>query len=171
MIYTNAITLPKQGLETLFEIITTIKTEKKDESDLLTSKLADDMFNLSLQIKRTIQQALEIWELFSGKQSNIILERDVAYSFDDYLLFISDALSFLQEIKEEDIVNPEEKEIRFFWLPKSKLVWSEYLLNFAIPNFYFHLVTTYNILRHKGCNLWKSNYLGANFGRSIRNDD
>jgi hypothetical protein len=35
-----------------------------------------------------------------------------------------------------------------------------YLLGFALPNFYFHLVTTYNILRHNGVELGKRDYIG-----------
>ena len=35
-----------------------------------------------------------------------------------------------------------------------------YLLGFALPNFYFHLVTAYNILRHNGVEIGKADYLG-----------
>jgi hypothetical protein len=36
----------------------------------------------------------------------------------------------------------------------------DYLLGFALPNFYFHLVTAYNILRHNGVEIGKADYLG-----------
>ena len=36
----------------------------------------------------------------------------------------------------------------------------DYLLGFALPNFHFHLVTAYNILRHNGIEIGKADYLG-----------
>ena len=36
-----------------------------------------------------------------------------------------------------------------------------YLLNFVLPNFHFHVTTAYNILRHNGVELGKTDYLGA----------
>ena len=36
----------------------------------------------------------------------------------------------------------------------------QYLLGFALPNFYFHVVTAYAILRHNGVELGKADYIG-----------
>ena len=36
----------------------------------------------------------------------------------------------------------------------------DYLLRFALPNFFFHLTTAYAILRHHGVALGKPDYLG-----------
>jgi hypothetical protein len=35
-----------------------------------------------------------------------------------------------------------------------------YLLNFALPNFYFHVTTAYDILRHNGVEVGKQDFLG-----------
>jgi hypothetical protein len=35
-----------------------------------------------------------------------------------------------------------------------------YLLSFAIPNFYFHMTTAYNLLRHNGVDLGKLDFMG-----------
>jgi hypothetical protein len=37
---------------------------------------------------------------------------------------------------------------------------SEYLMVFALPNFYFHITTAYDILRHNGVELGKLDFLG-----------
>ena len=37
---------------------------------------------------------------------------------------------------------------------------SQYLTRFALPNFYFHITTAYDILRHNGVVLGKRDYLG-----------
>jgi hypothetical protein len=42
-----------------------------------------------------------------------------------------------------------------------KLTTREYLIRFSLPNFYFHITTAYDILRHNGVVLGKRNFLGA----------
>ena len=42
-----------------------------------------------------------------------------------------------------------------------KLTSREYLTRFSLPNFYFHVTTAYDILRHNGVGLGKRAYLGA----------
>ena len=37
-----------------------------------------------------------------------------------------------------------------------------YLKHFAMPNFYFHVTTAYNILRHNGLEIGKGDFLGRN---------
>ena len=36
----------------------------------------------------------------------------------------------------------------------------QFLLGQALPNFYFHVATAYNILRHNGIEIGKRDYLG-----------
>lgn len=38
---------------------------------------------------------------------------------------------------------------------------TDYLMKFALPNFYFHTATAYDILRHNGVVLGKGDYLGS----------
>jgi hypothetical protein len=45
---------------------------------------------------------------------------------------------------------------------------AQYLRNWALPNFYFHVVTAYDILRHNGVEIGKRDYLGAVAGGMIR---
>ena len=51
------------------------------------------------------------------------------------------------------MLKAHEREIHF--------VGQDYLLNFALPNFFFHLVAAYAILRHNGVEVGKRDYLGA----------
>jgi hypothetical protein len=56
----------------------------------------------------------------------------------------------------------EAKEIQFSikeW--KFEFVGQQYLFTWIIPNFYFHVTTAYDILRHNGVELGKSDYLGG----------
>jgi hypothetical protein len=42
----------------------------------------------------------------------------------------------------------------------ASLTASQYLTRFALPNFYFHITTAYDILRHNGVALGKRDYIG-----------
>jgi hypothetical protein len=42
-----------------------------------------------------------------------------------------------------------------------KLTGNDYLLRFALPNFYFHVTTAYDILRHAGVELGKVDFIGT----------
>jgi uncharacterized protein len=44
---------------------------------------------------------------------------------------------------------------------KLKIPGADYLLHFAMPNFYFHLTTAYDILRGSGVEIGKLNFMGA----------
>ena len=57
--------------------------------------------------------------------------------------------SKLQEAYRVDLVDPQYLELCGF----------DYIDDFLIPNFYFHLVTAYNIMRMKGVPLGKANYV------------
>jgi hypothetical protein len=37
---------------------------------------------------------------------------------------------------------------------------SDYLLEYSLPNFFFHVTMAYAVLRHNGVDLGKSDYLG-----------
>ncbi len=175
MFYTNAIVLPKNGLQSFAELLATIEmqiaSKNLNESEIFSAKLAPDMFDFSLQIKRLIGQSLEMAETFSFKKSGIIVDFNTAYSLAEYKNFITQTIDFLNQITEDDIVNPESKEVRFFWLPGKKIVGSKYLLTWAVPNFYFHLATAYDILRNQGFEIGKAEYLGSNFGMSLEDDE
>ncbi|MGH8716112.1 MAG: DUF1993 family protein, partial [Burkholderiales bacterium] len=45
-----------------------------------------------------------------------------------------------------------DKTVTFLGMP--------YLLNFALPNFYFHVTTAYDILRHCGIEIGKQDFIG-----------
>jgi hypothetical protein len=60
---------------------------------------------------------------------------------------------------------PEGKRLEFGPTRYVDLSAREYVDDFLIPNFYFHLVTTYDILRANGVNIGKANYMAHLLGR------
>lgn len=72
------------------------------------------------------------------------------------------AIDFLSKFKAEDFTGAEELDITLKLGPYTvNFDGASYVANFVMPNFYFHMTTAYNILRHNGVALGKVDYLGA----------
>ena len=86
---------------------------------------------------------------------------DTEQSFDELRARIAKTIAFVESFAAAQFEGAEERAIALRVGGKD---WSftgrDYLLGFALPNFYFHLVTAYNILRHNGVEIGKADYLG-----------
>ena len=58
-----------------------------------------------------------------------------------------------------DFAKAADAKITFGWMPGKYLEAANYVVNFAVPNFHFHLAHVYAILRHNGVELGKQDYL------------
>lgn len=129
-----------------------------DPKNLLQSRLAPDMHNLASQVQfvctqaqdavlRLCQQPLSTLEAPADmEQENALIERTLQ------LLSSAD-----RAMIEEGAQRPLSIE-----LPNGMafdMTVSEYARNWVTPQFYFHLVTAYNILRHNGVPLGKADYV------------
>ena len=73
---------------------------------------------------------------------------------------IAKTVDFIQSIKPAQVDGSEEKNIHLKLGPREvDYKGMQYLLGHAIPNFYFHVTTAYDILRHNGVELAKRDYL------------
>ncbi len=89
-------------------------------------------------------------------------------TFEDVHERIGKAIRYLSEFRAEDFAGTEDKEIDLT-LGDNRFVLSgrDYLQSFVLPNFYFHVTTAYNILRHYGVDIGKRDFL-ADMGRFVK---
>ena len=74
---------------------------------------------------------------------------------------ITKTIEFLQTINPEQIDGKEALKISYFQHKRDRnFVGLPYLLNWILPNLYFHITATYAILRHNGVEIGKKDYLG-----------
>ena len=73
---------------------------------------------------------------------------------------VAKTIAYLETFTEADFAHAATAEARFPYFPGVHMVGSDYVFGYAIPNFFFHLVTTYDILRHHGFDIGKSDYMG-----------
>lgn len=131
---------------------------------LLQSRLYPDMYELSLQVQRAADIARETIELYSGKNSVSFVEEVV--SIEQHIAYVNHNISYLltvaprqfEGVPEQSFTLPPQHDERYTSLG--------YALFYALPNFYFHITTAYNILRHNGVEIGKQDYLGLNLYRN-----
>lgn len=74
---------------------------------------------------------------------------------------IAKTIAYLQTFKPAQIDGTEDKEIVIKRGDKeTRYTGMQFMLGHAVPNFYFHVTTTYAILRHNGVEIGKRDYLG-----------
>ena len=130
-----------------------------DPSVLINARLYPDMFPLSRQVQIATDVAKGAISRLAGLEPPAYGDNET--TFPELLARIDKTITLLESFKPEQIDGSEDKTIllpmhdrtiTFKGLP--------YLLDFVLPNVYFHVTTTYAILRHNGLDIGKKNFLG-----------
>jgi len=136
------------------------EAKKIDELVLTASRLYPDMFALARQVQIACDSAKGAVARLAGVE--IPKHEDTEKTFDELKERIAKTLAFIATVKAAQIDGSEEKEIvlklRGKDVPFRGL---QYLMGFAWPNFYFHTVTAYDILRHNGIEIGKQDFIGT----------
>ena len=131
-----------------------------DASVLVNDRLAPDMFPLSKQVQIACDQVKNGMARLAGVEPPKFDDHETTFA--QLQERIAKTIAFADSITPAQIDGTEAKEITFSikeW--KFEFVGQQYLLTWIIPNFYFHVTTAYNILRHNGVEIGKSDYLGG----------
>jgi len=136
-------------------------TEKRkiDKSVFINARLAPDMLPLTKQIQiGTDMVRLGIGRLAGVKAPSF---KDNETTFSDLQKRIQKTISFLNKIKSKQMDGSELIKIEFS-IRKRVFKFKNghaYLSDWIIPHFFFHMTTTYNILRANGVNLGKRDFV------------
>lgn len=135
------------------------EARKFDAAVLVGSRLYPDMFPLS----RQVQIASDIVKGCVARLAGVEVPKyeDSETTFADLFARIDKTVAFMKSIKPEQIDGSEGRDITLQMRSGAlQFKGQPYLLHFVLPNFYFHVTTAYNILRHSGVEIGKSDFLG-----------
>ena len=132
---------------------------KFDANTLLQSRLAPDQYPLIRQIQSACDTAKFTASRISGKEAP--KNPDTEQTLEEIRARIAGTIAFLDTVKEEDFKGGAEKLIPLGFAKGKGATGADYANEFALPNFYFHVVTAYAILRHNGTELGKMDYIGT----------
>jgi len=135
------------------------EARKIDPLVLTGYRLYPDMFPFSRQVQIACDTAKGAVARLAGAE--VPRHEDVERTFEELKARIAKTVDFVQSMNAERIDGSEDREIVLQMRSgERRYTGLQYLMGHALPNFYFHVTTAYNILRHNGVELGKADYLG-----------
>ena len=133
---------------------------KKIDGTVLTGfRMYPDMLPMTTQVQIACDAAKGVIARLSGVDGPVFEDNEKTLA--DLKARIAKTIAFIQSVSPAQIDGTEDKEIIVKRGDKeTHYKGMQFLLGHATPNFYFHVATTYNILRHNGVEIGKRDFLG-----------
>jgi uncharacterized protein len=134
--------------------------KKLDHKVLTGDRLFPDMLPLTRQVQIACDSAKGAMARLAGVE--IPKHEDVEQTFPELKARVATTIAFIETFKPAQIDGSEDKQISLKTRGQdTTFKGMQFLLGFAYPNFYFHVTTAYDILRHNGVELGKWDFLGT----------
>jgi hypothetical protein len=135
------------------------EAKKFDGTVLADSRLFPDMFPLARQVQIATDGVKGGAARLAGIEPPKFEDNERTLA--ELVARVDKTIAFLQTLKAEQIDGSETRAITLQMRSGPRhFEGLGYLLNFVLPNFYFHVTTTYNLLRHNGVEIGKPDFLG-----------
>jgi hypothetical protein len=136
-----------------------VEAKKIESAALTTYRLFPDMLPMTRQVQISCDTAKGAVARLAGV--DIPKHEDTEQTIPELKARIAKTIDFIGTFKPAQIDGSEDKNIHLKLGPR-EVDWKgmQYLLGFALPNFYFHVTTAYDILRHNGVDIGKRDYIG-----------
>jgi hypothetical protein len=132
------------------------KESGKSETDFLADRLAPDMFPLVKQVQVACDNAKGATARLAGVE--VPKFEDTERSFSELLSRIDRTVEFLQSAPESAFADAASRKIVLPYLPEKYITGFDYVREYALPNFFFHVVAAYAIVRKNGVPIGKADY-------------
>lgn len=135
------------------------EAKKIEPRVLLEARLYPDM----LPFTRQVQIASDMAKSGAARLAGVDVPKfeDNEASFDELQARIAKTIDFVQSVRPEQFNGSEDRDITIPLRDRTlNMKGMPYLLNWVMPNFYFHVTTAYALLRHNGLEIGKADFLG-----------
>jgi len=136
------------------------EARKIDPSILLKMRLYPDMYDFAQQVGEVARHAVVACALLARHDAIGFpaSEADIT----ELKSRIGHAVAFIESLPRDDIDGAGDREVVFRFKNGSehRFTGRSLLLTLSIPQFFFHLTTAYDILRHAGVGIVKKDFLG-----------
>ena len=131
--------------------------KKLDPNVFASERLIADMYPLARQVQSAADAAKFAGARLSGKEAP--KNPDTETTIDELKARIASTVAFLATVTEADFKDADKRIVPLSFMPGKGLKAADYLNEMAMPNFYFHLTTAYNILRRNGVDIGKMDFM------------
>jgi uncharacterized protein len=131
-----------------------------DPAALLGMRLSPNMYSLRQQVGEANRHATTCCALLAGHEP--LSFGDIEPDVDELKCRIAATIDFVQSLPRAAIDEAGDKEVVFTFKNGAQRTFTgrSLLLSFSVPQFFFHVTTAYDILRHAGVDLVKKDFLG-----------
>jgi uncharacterized protein len=161
--YQASVPVFARGLENLGSILAKVaahaEAKKIEPGIFINARLAPDMFPLARQVQIASDAAKGCIARLAGAE--VPSYPDTESTFPELRERIAKTVAFVQGFTAAQIDGSEERSVTLK-MRSGDMAFrgQDYLLKLALPNFFFHVTTAYDILRHNGVEVGKMDYLG-----------
>jgi hypothetical protein len=136
------------------------KARSFDTSVLVNSRLAPDMLPFAKQIQLTSDFAKNSMARLAGIDPPKFEDNET--TLDELFARVKKTLAYIDTVPPEALEGSETRDIKIVLRDRTvEFKGLAFLQSWAIPNFFFHHVTAYNLLRHNGVDVGKRDFLGS----------
>ncbi len=145
-----------RGLVTCIE-----KTEAHgvSESEMLLLALAPDMFPFARQVQIASDNAKGAVARITGIENPSFPDTETTYV--GLKERIEKTCAFIESVPVSAFEGQDERQVTLPYFPGKYMTAADYLRAYALPNFFFHVTTAYDLMRSKGVSLGKADYLNG----------
>jgi hypothetical protein len=137
-----------------------IEAKQLDPAFFLNMRLYPDMYTFTRQVQQATAHAVRACSALSGAAAIDLPNTETGFA--DLKARITKTVDYVKGFKPAQIDGTEDKEITLkLGANERKFTGQGLLLNFILPNFYFHCTTAYDIVRHCGIELGKRDFMGT----------
>jgi hypothetical protein len=149
------------GLAGCLKKAAALYAEKKyDEGTLMNYRFYPDMFSLARQVQQATDHARNSTALLAGVEAPKMENNEK--SLGDLAARVDNTIAWLKTINAGQVDGTEAKSVTVKTpAGETKFTGMDLLQHRALPNFYFHCTTAYDIMRHNGVDLGKRDFMGA----------
>ena len=136
------------------------KARNFDPGVLVAARLAPDMLPFVKQIQLTSDFAKNSMARLAGVDPPKFEDNET--TMDELFARVRKTLEYIDSVPAGALDGSETRDIKIPLRDRTvEFKGLEFLQKWALPNFFFHQVTAYNLLRHNGVDIGKKDFLGA----------
>ncbi|EAQ83465.1 hypothetical protein CHGG_09869 [Chaetomium globosum CBS 148.51] len=157
-LYDVSIGMTIQTLDTLVDLLKKAQ-EHPEAATLADTRLIDDMKPFSFQIIAVTNFAKKYVERLTGRKVEVWEDNET--TLEQLLARVNKTLDLLKAVSREEVDGSDRETVSLQVGPYNPVdaTPSQYVLGFAIPNIMFHLTMAYGLLRMKGIELGKRDFM------------
>jgi hypothetical protein len=149
-----------QLLHVMEKGVASAKARNFETGVLVSARLAPDMLPLVKQIQLTSDFAKNSMARLAGVDPPKFEDNET--TMDELFARVRKTLEYIETLPAASLDGSEDRDIKIPLRDRTvEFKGLEFLQKWALPNFFFHHVTAYNLLRHNGVDIGKKDFLGA----------